>query len=152
MKELRRKALTLQGKLFKAISEDAASYDKVIEAYRLKKETEQERRIRQKAIQKAYRNATVPPRLVCQHAIELLDCCQTLVLNGRPSAITDVGVAAFLGDTALKGGLLNIGINLASIRDEGFVRKMNQLRQRLDKRRGRLIKRIEMLLRETRPI
>jgi len=152
MKELRRKALTLQGKLFKAISEDAASYDKVIEAYRLKKETEKERRIRQKAIQKAYRNATVPPRLVCQHAVELLACCQALVLNGRPSAITDVGVAAFLGDTALKGGLLNIGINLTSIRDEGFVRKMNQLRQRLDKRRGRLIKRIDILLRKTLPI
>src|SRR3990172_2273984 len=74
MKELRRKALTLQGKLFKAISEDAASFDKVIEAYRQKKETEKERRIRQKAIQKAYRNATVPPRLVCQHSMELLDC------------------------------------------------------------------------------
>jgi formiminotetrahydrofolate cyclodeaminase len=97
-------------------------------------------------------HATVPPRLVCQHAIELLDCCQTLVLNGRPSAITDVGVAAFLGDTALKGGLLNIGINLASIRDEGFVRKMNQLRQRLDKRRGRRIKRIEKLLQKNLPI
>ena len=152
MKELRRKAFTLQGKLYKAISEDAAAYDKVIEAYRLKKETEKERRIRQKAIQKAYRNATVPPRLVCQQSIELLDYCKILVLNGRPSAITDVGVAAFLADTTLKGGLLNIGINLTSIRDKGFVRKMNQLRQRLDKRRGRIIERIENLLRETLPI
>ena len=152
MKELRRKAFTLQGKLYKAISEDAASYDKVIEAYRLKKETEKERRIRQITIQRAYRNATVPPHLVCQHSIELLDCCQTLILNGRPSAITDVGVAAFLADTALKGGLLNIGINLTSIRNKGFVKKMNQLRQRLDKRRGRLIRRIENLLRETLPI
>jgi len=152
MDGLRKKALTLQGKLYKAISEDAASYDKVIEAYRLKKETEKERRVRQKAIQSAYRNATVPPRLVCQHGLELLEGCQTLILNGRPSAITDVGVAAFLADTALKGGLLNIGINLTSVRDEGFVRKMNQLRHRMDKKRGRLMKRIENLLREALPI
>jgi formiminotetrahydrofolate cyclodeaminase len=152
MKELKRKAFTLQGKLYKAISEDAASYDKVIEAYRLKKETEKERRNRQRAIQRAYRNATVPPRLVSQHSIELLDYCQFLILNGRPSAITDVGVAAFLADTALKGGLLNIGINLTSIKDKGFVTKMNQLRQRLDKRRGRLIKRIEKLLQKNLPI
>jgi formiminotetrahydrofolate cyclodeaminase len=152
MKELKRKALALQGKLFKAVSEDAASYDKVIEAYRLKKETEKERRNRQRAIQKAYRNATVPPRLVSQRSIELLDCCQILILNGRPSAITDVGVAAFLADSALKGGLLNIEINLTSIRDKGFVKRMNQLRQRLDKRRGRLIKRIEKLLQKNLPI
>jgi formiminotetrahydrofolate cyclodeaminase len=152
MKELRRRALALQGKLFKAVAEDAASYDRVIEAYRLKKETEKERRNRQKAIQKAYRNATVPPRLVSQHSIELLNCCESLILNGKPSAISDVGVAAFLADTALKGGLLNIGINLTSIRDKGFVKEMSQLRQRLDKRRGRQIKRIEMLLRETLPV
>lgn len=152
MKELKRKALTLQGKLFEAVSEDAASYDKVIEAYRLRKKTEKERRNRQRAIQRAYRNATVPPRLVSQHSIELLDSCQFLILNGRPSAITDVGVAAFLADTALKGGLLNIKINLTSIRDKGFVNKMNQLRQRLDKRRGRLIKRIERLLQKNLPI
>jgi formiminotetrahydrofolate cyclodeaminase len=61
-------------------------------------------------------------------------------------------VAAFLADTALKGGLLNIGINLTSIEDKGFFKKMNQLRQRLDKGRGRLIKGIEILLRETLPI
>jgi formiminotetrahydrofolate cyclodeaminase len=152
MKELRRRALALQGKLFKAVSEDAASYDRVIKAYRLRKETEKERRNRQRAIQRAYRNATVPPRLVCQHSIELLDYCQFLILNGRPSAISDVGAAAFLADTALKGGLLNIGINLTSLRDKGFAKKMNQLRQRLDKKRGLLIKRIEKLLQKNLPI
>jgi formiminotetrahydrofolate cyclodeaminase len=152
MKELKRKALTLQGKLFEAVSGDAASYDRVIKAYRLRKETEKERRNRQRAIQRAYRNATVPPRLVCQHSIELLDYCQFLILNGRPSAISDVGAAAFLADTALKGGLLNIGINLTYLRDKGFAKKMNQLRQRLDKRRGLLIKRIEKLLQKNLPI
>jgi formiminotetrahydrofolate cyclodeaminase len=91
-------------------------------------------------IQKAYQNATLPPQLVCQQSIQLLDFSKTLILKGNPNAMSDAGVAAFLADAALAGGLLNIGINLVAVTEKRFIQKMNLLIKRWTKKRNRLMK------------
>jgi formiminotetrahydrofolate cyclodeaminase len=93
-------------------------------------------------IQKAYRNATLPPQLVCQQSIQLLDYSKTLLLKGNPNAMSDAGVAAFLADAALAGGLLNIGINLVAVTEKNFTQKMNFLMQRWARKRNDLMKTI----------
>jgi formiminotetrahydrofolate cyclodeaminase len=154
-KELRgiKKAVSgIQKRLFRAIEEDAKSYEAVLKAFHLPKDTEKERLIRSKAIRQAYRKATITPQLVCQQSIELLGYSNTLIFKGNPSALSDVGVAAFLADTAVKGGLLNIGINLGPVRDESFRRKMHSLTRRLEKRRNEIMGRIQKKLEESFPI
>jgi formiminotetrahydrofolate cyclodeaminase len=154
-KELRgiKKAVSgIQKRLFRAIEEDAKSYEAVLKAFHLPKDTEKERLIRSKAIRQAYRKATITPQLVCQQSIELLGYSNTLIFKGNPSALSDVGVAAFLADTAVKGGLLNIGINLGPVRDESFRRKMHSLTRRLEKIRNQIMGRIQKKLEESLPI
>ena len=119
----------------------------MLKAFRLPKNTEKERLVRTKAIQKAYQKATVTPQLVCQQSIKLLEYSNILILKGNPNAISDAGVAAFLADTALKGGLLNIGINLGPVRDKSFRKKMHALAGKLEKRRNQLMGRIQKTLR-----
>lgn len=143
MEEIRKKALAIQKRLFKAIDEDAKSFDAVMEAFRLPKNRERERLHRSRMIQKAYQKATVTPQLVCQHSIQLLDYCRALVLKGNPNAISDTGVASFLADTAIKGGLLNIAINLGPVRDKSFRKKIYRLTKKLEKRRNQIIGRVE---------
>jgi formiminotetrahydrofolate cyclodeaminase len=142
----------IQKRLFRAIEEDAKSYEAVLKAFHLPKDTEKERLIRSKAIRQAYRKATVTPRLVCQQSIELLEYSNTLILKGNPNALSDVGVAAFLADTAVKGGLLNIGINLGPVRDKSFRKKMHSLAGRLEKRRNEIMGRIQKKLKGSLPI
>jgi glutamate formiminotransferase/formiminotetrahydrofolate cyclodeaminase len=121
----------------------------VLKAFHLPRNTEKDRLVRSKAIQKAYRNATVTPQLVCQQSIELLEYSYTLILKGNPNALSDVGVAAFLADTAVKGGLLNIGINLGSVRDRPFRKKMHSLAKKLEKRKNQLMGKIKKVLGRT---
>jgi formiminotetrahydrofolate cyclodeaminase len=71
---------------------------------------------------------------------------RTLILKGNPNAISDAGVAAFLADTALAGGLLNIGINLAAVTEKNFAKKMNVLMRRWARKRNDLMKAILMEL------
>jgi formiminotetrahydrofolate cyclodeaminase len=139
MEEIRKKSLAIQKRLFRAIDEDAKSYDAVINAFRLPKNTERERIYRKKMIQKAYKRATIPPQLVCQHSIQLLEYCRTLILRGYPNAVSDAGVAAFLADAALAGGLLNIGINLGPGTERMFLREMNLFTKQCAKKRNRLV-------------
>ena len=56
--------------------------------------------------------------------------------------ISDIGVAAFLADAALEGGLLNIGINLVAVTEKKFVKKMNGLMRRWTKKRDLMMKAI----------
>ena len=146
LRGIKKEVSGIQKRLFRAIEDDAKSYEAVLEAFRLPKDTEKERLIRSKAIRQAYRKATVTPRLVCQQSIELLEYSNTLILKGNPNALSDVGVAAFLADTAVKGGLLNIGINLGPVRDKSFRKKMHSLARRLEKRRNEIMGRIQKKL------
>jgi len=146
MKEIKRKALVIQNRLLKAIDEDARSFDGVMRAFRLPKNTEKERLARTKAIQEAYRKATGIPQLVTLQSIRLLEYSYALILKGNPNAISDAGMAAFLADTALKGGLLNIGINLVPIRDQAFRKNMRLLAGKSEKRRKQLLEGIHKAL------
>jgi formiminotetrahydrofolate cyclodeaminase len=146
MEEIRKKALTIQKRLFRAMDEDLKSFNAVIKAFRLPRGSEKERLHRVREIQKAYQNATLTPQLVCQQSIQLLEYSKTLVLKGNPNAMSDSGVAAFLADAALAGGLLNIGINLVAVTERTFAKKMNLSMQRWAKKRNDLMKTILMKL------
>jgi formiminotetrahydrofolate cyclodeaminase len=149
-REIRRikKAVSgIQERLFRAIEEDAKSYEAVLKAFHLPKSTEKERHARSKAVRQAYRKATITPQLVCQKSIELLEYSDSLILRGNPNALSDAGVAAYLADTAVKGGLLNIGINLDPVRDELFRKKVLLLVKRIEKRRSRMMMKIQKELR-----
>jgi formiminotetrahydrofolate cyclodeaminase len=142
MKEMKKKALAVQKRLFQAIDEDSKSFDAVMKAFRLPRNSERDRLRRSKKIQNAYQKATLTPRLVCQHSLQLLEYSKTLILKGNPNAISDAGVAAFLADAALAGGLLNIGINLAAVTDKTFSKKMNILMKHWARKRNQLMRAI----------
>jgi formiminotetrahydrofolate cyclodeaminase len=139
-KEIKQKASAIKRRLLRAVDEDAESYDGVIRAFRLPKDTERQRHYRSKKIQEAYKKATVIPRCVCENALNLLEYSRILSLKGNPNALSDIGVAGFLADTAFRGGLLNIEINLKSIKDRAFVQEMKFLIKRLKRERNEIRK------------
>lgn len=139
MKGLVKKALLIQKRLYRAIEEDAQSFEDVLKAFRLPRQTNRERFRRTMEIQKAYRKATLTPQLVCEKSLQLLEYSKHLIRKGNPNAMSDAGVAAFLADASLAGGLLNIGVNLAQINDQSFVKKMRLLMKKWTKRRNHLM-------------
>jgi formiminotetrahydrofolate cyclodeaminase len=139
---IRKKGLSIQKGLFRAIDEDSKSFDAVIKAFRLPRNSERERLHRARQIQRAYREATLIPQQVCQQSLRLLEYSRTLILKGNPKAISDAGVAAFLADTALAGGLLNININLVAVTEKTFAKRMNALMRNWVRKRNQLMKTI----------
>jgi methenyltetrahydrofolate cyclohydrolase len=142
MEGIRKKGLSIQKRLFRAIDEDSKSFDAVIKAFRLPRNSEKERLRRVREIQKAYQKATLTPHLVCQQSLQLLEYSKTLILKGNPNAISDAGVAAFLADAALAGGVLNININLVAVTEKNFAKKMNILMRSWARKRNQVMKAI----------
>ncbi len=151
MEGIRRKGLRIQERLVRAMDEDSKSFDAVIQAFRLPRNSEKERLRRGREIQKAYRKATLTPRLVCQQSLQLLEYSRTLILKGNPNAMSDAGVAAFLADAAFTGGLLNINVNLAAVTEKTTAKTMDMLMRNWARKRSHLMKAILRELIETHP-
>ena len=151
MEGIREKGLSIQKRLLQATAEDSKSFDAVIRAFRLPRNSEKERLHRVKEIQKAYQRATLIPQVVCQRSLQLLEYSKTLIIKGNPNAISDAGVAAFLADAACAGGLLNIKINLAAVTEKKIVKKMNILMRNWGRKKNQLTKAVHKKLIETYP-
>ena len=98
--------------------EDAAGYDAVVAAFRLPKDTEEERENRKLMIQNASINAAKPPMKIAELSLELLRVLPSLASLGNSNAITDVGVSALLSSAACKGGLFNAEINIVGMKNQ----------------------------------
>jgi len=136
-RRMRMGAMSIQGRLCRAIDEDAEGYNAVLRAFRLPGEREKERLHRSRMIQKALEKATVAPQVVCEQAIHILEFCKPLLTGGNPNTTSDTAVAAHLANAALEGGILNIRINLTSIRDRSFRREKERLIRHFSKKRDR---------------
>ena len=110
----------LKEALLELVSRDAEAFDAVIEAYRLSKED----KTKAGAIEAALRRAAEVPLQVAEHSVRLLELLvQQAPLGVRP-CMSDVGVAAILGQAALEAALLNVEINLAAMKDHETVDQM----------------------------
>jgi formiminotetrahydrofolate cyclodeaminase len=102
-------------------AKDAQAFDDVMRAMRMAKDTDEQRRARQHAIQQALIEAAAVPLAVAAHGLEVLKRAVLVARRGNVNAISDVGVAALLAYAAVHGAILNVRINLAGIKDAGYV-------------------------------
>jgi formiminotetrahydrofolate cyclodeaminase len=105
----------LQSELLRLAELDATAYDAVVRARRLPRDSDAERQVRQQRVAAAVREATRIPLATARAAGEVLGLASRLAPIGNRNAISDVGVAALLAATSLRGAVMNIEINLPSL-------------------------------------
>ena len=102
------------------VDDDAAAFERVLAAFRLPKETAEEKAVRSREIQASYQAAVEAPQLVSRQALDVLALAGRVAELGNPNAVSDAGVAALLAASALESAGLNVEINLGSIKDESY--------------------------------
>jgi methenyltetrahydrofolate cyclohydrolase len=66
------------------------------------------------------KEATRVPLQTAKHSYAVLKLAGALLETCNPKVITDIGVAAKMAEAAVKGAMLNVEVNLASIGDEDY--------------------------------
>jgi glutamate formiminotransferase/formiminotetrahydrofolate cyclodeaminase len=117
---LAEKGKKIQERLLNCVDEDTDTYDKIIEAYALPKNSHEERLIRRNAIQKAFKNATIIQYTVMETAIEGLGFLREIVEKGIPNAVADAAAGAVVLGACIRGAFLNIRVNLRDMDDKEF--------------------------------
>ncbi|TGE34238.1 cyclodeaminase/cyclohydrolase family protein [Desulfosporosinus sp. Sb-LF] len=131
VKEILSEAETVLGMLKTGLSQDIAEFSNFMDVLKLPKNTDEEKTVRAGKMQEVLVSATDTPLGISQNCFKVLQLAQKLAPIGNKGAISDVGVAAYLAESALKSAMLSVDINLPQIKDEGYQERVKAERVRL---------------------
>ncbi|MDY7040352.1 MAG: cyclodeaminase/cyclohydrolase family protein [Chloroflexota bacterium] len=123
IQSLLKQSEALRHELVDLLEADVQVYTSVSKAYKMPRETEEEKAARTAAIQDALKDATMVPMKVAEACVKILDLCTPAAEKGNVNAVSDAGVAALMAEAGLRSAALNVLINLGAIKDEGFVKR-----------------------------
>jgi formiminotetrahydrofolate cyclodeaminase len=116
----------LRKKLQNDIDRDAQAYQEVLTAFKLPKNTDDDKKQRSDAIQQAFKNAATVPLGVARDALKIMNLASRAIKNGNPNAVTDGAVAVLAARTAAIAATYNVKINLGAIKDSDFVEELSR--------------------------
>ncbi len=126
----------LEGKrkeLINLIDKDATSFDGVMKAFKMPKETEEEKALRAAKIEEETKYASSVPLETAKVAFSILEYSKIVVEKGNKNAVTDGAVSAMMARTAVLSAIMNVRINLGGIKDKEFVEKLTNEVNELEK-------------------
>lgn len=117
-KEAKTKGTELYKKLFEGIDKDTEAFNLVSSAFKMPKNTDEEKAARKQAIADGTLVATQVPFDTMRYCYEGLKTAQSMVGKSNPNAASDLGVAVLNLMAGIKGAWLNVKINLPGVKDE----------------------------------
>ena len=116
--EIAREADALGRDLFNGGHQDSAAFDRVSSAFKLPKNTADEKSARSKEIQSAFVHAAEVPLRNSSNCRRVFELCARLEESFNTNAASDLECARYLADAGMKGCAANVRINMPSIKDE----------------------------------
>jgi formiminotetrahydrofolate cyclodeaminase len=120
MTEILQQSEALRKELPQLLESDTQVYSKVMAAYRLPKKTAEEKEAREVAMQAALKEAADIPLAIAEHCARVVELALPAAQMGNAWAVSDAGAGALLAEACMNAALLNVYINLASIKDADY--------------------------------
>jgi methenyltetrahydrofolate cyclohydrolase len=134
MERIQKTALDNKEEFIKDVDRDSEAYDQVFSCFKMPKLTADEKEARSAAIQAATKYAAEVPLTVARRAYNLMDLIADVARLGNKNAVTDACVAMMSARSAVVGALMNVRINLCSLKDRSYVLKMQNEVDALEQR------------------
>ena len=118
------KGQAIMNELLHLVDEDTNAFNRIMAAFGLPKGTEEEKNVRNEAIQKATLYATEVPLRTMKVSFEAFDICQAMAETGNPASVSDAGVGALALRASILGACLNVKINAAQLKDRDIATQL----------------------------
>ena len=132
------------------IDRDSDAYDRVFACFKMPKDTDEEKAARSAAIQEATKYAAQVPLEVARRACALMPRIAEVARRGNQNAVTDACVAMMSARNAVLAALLNVRINLSSLKDQALVARLqaeaDELEQQATAREQELLAEVKTML------
>jgi len=104
--------------LLHLVDEDTNAFNRIMNAFKLPKKTEADKKARIEAIEQATLYATEIPLKVMQIAYNSMEVMSAMAEQGLPASISDVAVGAMAARTGVYGAYYNVKINATSLKNK----------------------------------
>ena len=126
------KSEDLRKDLTDLIDKDTEAFNEVMKAMKMPKDTEDQKEDRRQAMQAAFKHAAEVPLETARKCNQILDVARIVAEKGNKNSISDAAVSALMAQTGLQAAILNVRINLTSIKDSEYALKIsNELHELL---------------------
>ena len=103
---------------------DEQAFEPLSEVYRMKSETEEEKKEKEERMEECLKTAKVPME-VMERAVSVMDDIEFLALHGSRLAVSDAGVGIQGIRSALLGAVMSVYINTKMMKDREYAEEMN---------------------------
>ena len=110
--------------LLALVDEDTAAFNRIMDAFKLPKGTDEEKAARSAAIQAATLYATEVPLRTMKAAFATFPLLRAMAQEGNPASVSDAGVGALAARSAVLGAQLNVRINAAGLKDRAKAEQL----------------------------
>jgi len=129
--ELASEAESLSAQLLEGGHLDSQAFEALRAAYRLSKQTEEQKAERNGAIHQSVLNAAGVPLENGQHCQRVLELCAELRERSNPRAASDLVCARHLARAGLLGCIANVEANLAAVQNQALRADLRSSARRL---------------------
>jgi formiminotetrahydrofolate cyclodeaminase len=123
LREVCAQSEALRKRLTGMVAEDISAFGELMAAYKLPKETDEEKRRRSPAIQASLKRATEVPLACARDCAEVICLSRRAAEHGYLGVISDAGVAVSAAYAAARSAALNVYINVPSLKDRAFAER-----------------------------
>ncbi len=142
--------MAIEQELLHLVDEDTEAFNKIMAAFGMPKASEEDKRLRAEAIEKATLFAAQVPLQTMKAAMKVFSLCKAMVETGNPNSVSDAGVGALAARAAVLGAGLNVKINAASLVDKetanSLIQEANCLAEKACEDEQEIIKMVEAVI------
>jgi glutamate formiminotransferase/formiminotetrahydrofolate cyclodeaminase len=111
----------LKDTLLDLVDADTHAFNKIMDAIKMPKATDEDKVARKAAMHAATIGAIEVPLKVMKVSLESMSMLKEMAIKGNPNSVSDAGVGALCARTAVEGAALNVRINCSGFDDKAYV-------------------------------
>lgn len=144
------RGVELEEELLHLVDEDTEAFNRIMAAFGMPKNTEEDKRLRSEAIQRATLFAAQVPLETMKTSFKAFEICKAMAETGNPNSVSDAGVGALAARAAVLGAGLNVKINASSLKDnaqaEALINEADNLMADADSAERAIMKIVEKVI------
>ena len=115
MNEIGIAAQDLKARLIHLVDEDAQAFNAILSANRLPDKTSEQKEYKEKKLFRANKYIIETPLEIATLSLEVIKLSVNLIEYGNPNSVTDAEVASEVGLAGVRGGCMNVMINISGL-------------------------------------
>ena len=123
LREVCTQSEALRRRLTAMVADDVCAFAELMAAYKLPKDTDEEKQQRSQAIQASLKRATEVPLACARDCAEVIGLSRRAGEHGYLGVISDAGVGVSAAYAAARSAALNVYINAPSLKDRAFAER-----------------------------